>query len=243
MRHLPPPPARVLDVGGGPGVHAEWLLERGYDVYLLDPVEKHLAQASRLPLAGIAKGDARELPCEDASADAVLLLGPLYHLPDREQRLAALREARRALKPRGILFASAISRWASLLHGLLDGFLDDPAFTALLDRDLATGQHENPTGEPRYFTTSVLHRPEELREELHTAGFGSVDVLAVEGPCWLARDLEERWKDAERRSRILHLVRQVENEPALLGCSLHLLAIGRCYAASDSSSGSAKKLR
>jgi ubiquinone/menaquinone biosynthesis C-methylase UbiE len=235
-RYLPPPPAHILDVGGGPGAHASWLVERGYAVYLLDPVERHLEQAARLPLAGVALGDARELPCENASADAVLLLGPLYHLTQREDRLAALREAKRALKPGGLLFALAISRWASLLHGLLDGYLDDPLFQPLLDRDLAQGVHENPTGHPRYFTTSVLHRPEELREEIASAGFAEIEVLAVEGPGWLARDLEERWKEPERRSQVLDLMRRVEKEPALFGCSLHLMGIGR--APDDSSEDS-----
>jgi ubiquinone/menaquinone biosynthesis C-methylase UbiE len=227
MRYLPPPPARVLDVGGGPGAHAAWLIARGYAVYLLDPVPLHLEQAARLPLAGVAPGDARELPCEDASADAVLLLGPLYHLTHREDRLAALCEAKRALKPGGPVFALAISRWASLLHGLLDGYLDDPLFQPLLDQDLTLGIHENPAGHPRYFTTSVLHRPEQLCEELSSAGLADVEVLPVEGPGWLARDLDERWRDPVRRTQVLDLMRRVEKEPALFGCSLHLMGIGR----------------
>lgn len=226
-RSLPSPPAHVLDVGGGPGVHAEWLIALGYNVYLLDPVEKHLEQARRLPLAGIARGDARELPCEDASADAVLLLGPLYHLRLREDRVAAMREARRALKPGGLLFASVISRWASLLHGLVDGYVDDPAFLPIVNRDLSEGIHENPTGQARFFTTSVLHRPEDLREEMSAAGLTGVEILAVEGPGWLARDIEARWKNEERRAQLLDWMRRVEKEPALLGCSLHLLGIAR----------------
>lgn len=41
-RHLPPPPARILDVGGGPGVHARWLVADGYDVHVVDPIPRHL---------------------------------------------------------------------------------------------------------------------------------------------------------------------------------------------------------
>ena len=106
-RFLAPPPRVVLDVGGGPGRYACWLAAAGYEVHLVDPVPRHVEQARAAsaaqpehPLANAAVGDARSLPHEAGSADAVLLMGPLYHLPVREQRLAALREAHRVLKPR-----------------------------------------------------------------------------------------------------------------------------------------------
>src|SRR6185503_9428583 len=81
-RTLPPPPARVLDVGGGTGVHAEWLAADGYDVELIDPIPLHVRRASELAGVSARVGDARDLPVPDAGADAVLLLGPLYHLAD-----------------------------------------------------------------------------------------------------------------------------------------------------------------
>ena len=98
-RFLPPPPARVLDVGGGTGVHAEWLAEFGYTVQLIDPVGEHVAVAARLSGVSAAVGDARALVQQDDTQDAVLLLGPLYHLTEREDRLQALREARRVGRP------------------------------------------------------------------------------------------------------------------------------------------------
>ncbi|MGV9307051.1 class I SAM-dependent methyltransferase [Nonomuraea sp. NPDC003727] len=73
-RLLRPAPARVLDVGGGTGVHAEWLVSDGYEVELLDPVPLHVERAAELAGVTARLGDARELPVPDASADAVLLL-------------------------------------------------------------------------------------------------------------------------------------------------------------------------
>src|SRR5438046_3901152 len=85
QRFLPPPPARVLDVGGGTGAYAMWLAELGYRVHVVDVVALHVEQA--LQAAGraanpftAAVGDARHLQEEDSSFGAVLLLGPLYHL-------------------------------------------------------------------------------------------------------------------------------------------------------------------
>jgi SAM-dependent methyltransferase len=86
VRHLPAPPARVLDVGGGPGAYASWLADRGYGVQLVDALPLHVEQATELAAGRFSAvvGDARRLDEPDASWDAVLLLGPLYHLLERE---------------------------------------------------------------------------------------------------------------------------------------------------------------
>jgi SAM-dependent methyltransferase len=132
-RHLPAAPARVLDVGGGPGAYAGWLAASGYTVHLIDPVPLHVEQAASLAAESesgftTALGDARGLEEPDASYDAVLLLGPLYHLTNRDERVRALAEARRVARPGGVVAAAAISRFASLLDGLRSGHLGSPIF-------------------------------------------------------------------------------------------------------------------
>jgi hypothetical protein len=107
------------------------------------------------------------------------------------------------------------------------GFVDDPLFAPILDRDLLDGQHRNPTSNPEYFTTAFFHRPEELRAEVAETGFSVVDLLPVEGPGGLAEDFEERWSDPVRRAYLLALIRRVEHEPLILGVSPHLLVIAR----------------
>jgi ubiquinone/menaquinone biosynthesis C-methylase UbiE len=124
-RLLPAPPARLLDVGGGPGAYAVPLARRRYRVHLVDPVPLHVDQARQASGAGpaarftAALGDARELAEPDASQDAVLLFGPLYHLTRAGQRRQALAQARRVLAPGGRLLAMAVSRFASLLTGCM----------------------------------------------------------------------------------------------------------------------------
>ena len=86
-RLLPPPPAVVLDVGGAAGAHAVPLAAQGHEVHLIDPVPLHIEQARAVPgLASVTLGDARALRWPDATVDAVLLLGPLYHLTERADR-------------------------------------------------------------------------------------------------------------------------------------------------------------
>ena len=169
-RHLPPPPAVLLDIGGAAGVYALRLAAQGYQVRLVDPVALHVQQALHAsaeqpatPLASASVGDSRQLDWPDASVDGALLLGPLYHLTDRADRINALTEAGRVLRPGGVLVAAAISRFASTLDGLLRGYLDEPGFEAIVERDVRDGQHRNPTGRPEWFTTAFFHLPEESR--------------------------------------------------------------------------------
>ena len=205
-KHLPPRPATIFDVGGAAGVYAFPLAKQGYRVHLIDPVDLHLQQAksyaaeSGIALESVAQGDARQLDVPSGSADAVLLLGPLYHLVDRADRLQALREARRILKAEGVLFVAGISRFASLIDGVASGGLRDPEFRAIVAADLASGQHRNPTNHPAYFTTGYFHRPEELAAEVRDAGFADVQVLAVEGPVWSAALFREAWDDPAHRA-------------------------------------------
>lgn len=233
LRHLPAAPQVVLDVGGGAGSYALWLAGRGHEVHLVDPSPLHAQQAEEAsrsterPLASVRVGDARGLEFDDGSANAVLFLGPLYHLTEVHDRRAALGEAARVLEAGGWLFAAAISRFASMVDGLRGPVFDDDAFAAIVDRDLADGQHRNDTENPHYFTTAFFHRPDELAAEIRDAGFDLVGLHAVEGPGAFMPGFGERWRDPKSRNRLLGLLRRVESEPTLLGASPHLLAIGR----------------
>lgn len=231
-RLLPPPPATILDVGGGPGAYARWLAGRGYDVHLVDPVPLHIEQARQhpadRPLASATVGDARELDHPDASADAVLLLGPLYHLTAREDRLTALREAARVVRPGGLVVAVGITRFAALLDGLMAGFLDDPNFVAIVERDLRDGQHRNPGSHPAYVTTAYFHHPDELRDEVREASLSVVETVNIEGPGrWLPREFGDWWDVPDRRERLLDAVRAVEHEPTLMGLGPHIMVVAR----------------
>ena len=227
-RHLPPPPGRIVDVGGGTGVYAVPLVERGFEVHVVEPIERHVEHvaetARRRELPGLTSelGDARDLSGVAPGADAVLLLGPLYHLTEASDRTVALTEARRVVRPGGVVVAVGISRFASLIDGLKRQILDDALFRPIVQRDLESGQHRNPEvqSRPEYFTTAYFHRPEELRDEAIDAGLVDVSLFAVEGPSWIVEDPA----DLDNQ---LFAARAVESEPALMGATSHLMVIGR----------------
>lgn len=232
-RVLPPAPARVVDVGGAAGVYSAWLAERGYEVHLVDATPRLVEEARRrsarlkTPIASLSVADARRLPRETASADAVLVMGPLYHLTEAADRETALDEAARVLVPGGTIVAAGITRYASALDGLARNLTADPRFVEIRNRDLVDGQHRNPTERIDYFTTAYFHRPEDLRAELEETGFGGVQVLGVEGPGWTLPDFDARWADPALRNEILEVARRLEAEPSIVGVSAHLLGVGR----------------
>jgi SAM-dependent methyltransferase len=230
-RHLPPPPGVVVDVGGGPGRYAVWLAGRGHRVYHRDLVGLHVEQArSAAAAAGVTLdtriADARSLDLPDAAADAVLLLGPLYHLPRRADRLRALREACRVARPGAPVSAAAVSRWAPRLHGgvALELHREHPAIASQLETVEERG--DLPPLFPGSFS-GYCHRPRQLAAEVRAAGLELVDLVGLEGIAFALPDLEARWDDPVSRAVVLDAARALERVPELLGLSPHLLATAR----------------
>jgi SAM-dependent methyltransferase len=224
-RCLPAPPATIVDIGGGPGVYAAWLAGRGYELVLIDPVPLHVEQAKARGVREAQVGDARRVDRPDASADAVLLMGPLYHLVSREDRLQAWREAGRVVRPGGVVAAALISRFAALLDGTSRDFILDGVFRAQAERSAATGVLAADAGGG--FTTAYFHHPDEIALEVDDAGLELDAVYGIEGPGEWMSGVDERLDDEARRDALLALARAVETEPHVLGASPHLLVVAR----------------
>ncbi|BEL10051.1 hypothetical protein Q0Z83_082420 [Actinoplanes sichuanensis] len=223
-RFLPSTPAKVLDVGGGTGVHARWLVADGYHVDLIDPVARHVEQAATVCSASL--GDARSLEAADASYDVVQLLGPLYHLPDQADRIQALREARRVVRPGGLVAAAAINRYASLFEHAALAHLHSARLQASISAILSTSVHDGVRG----FTLAYFHRATELADEMRDAGLVDVTVIGIEGPAWsLLKAVEQSGTEPSEGlfESALTAARMAEPYPELLAASSHLLAIGR----------------
>jgi S-adenosylmethionine-dependent methyltransferase len=229
--HLPAAPATVLDIGGGPGRYSIALAQMGYAVTLLDLSSRTLefargkAAEAGAELAGYVHGDALDLSTvPDESYDAVLLMGPLYHLLEEDDRRRAVREARRVLKTGGPLFAAFITRYAPIRYAakhepdlLLRG---NPSAQELLE----TGVHR-PKGEGS-FTEAYFAHPGEIAPLMEGCGFRTLGMVGCEGVVSriedqvneLTGDMWEAWVDLNYNAG---------KDPYLYGAAEHLLYIGK----------------
>ncbi|HTK19635.1 MAG TPA: class I SAM-dependent methyltransferase [Mucilaginibacter sp.] len=230
-RYLPKK-GTIIDVGGGPGIYSEWLAGLGNEVILIDPVEKHIRQANkrsakaRKPFKSLL-GEAQKLELADNIADMVILHGPLYHLQSKTNRIGAIREAKRVLKPKGVVLGFAINHTASTLAALLNGFIHAPEIFDMCLEELKSGIHTPPKSMPGVMPSAYFHRPAELKAEFEEAGLTHLDICAVEGLIWMDKNYFETRSDSNKKEKIMELMKITENDPALLSLSPHMMIAGR----------------
>jgi len=229
--HLPPAPAKIADIGGSVGRYAIELTRQGYEVTLVDIAEKcldfarHKADEAGVALAGIVKADARDLSAlGDDTFDAVLLMGPLYHLLEHSHRLASILEARRILREGGRVFATFISRFcmvqcaAAFRVPYICDFRDE------LETILTTGvyRHSESSGT---FPDAWFAHPDEILPLMAEAAFRRVDMFSCEP---LAYCLEEGINKApdDLHKQWIDLLYRLSREPSLMGGGGHLLYVG-----------------
>ena len=175
----------ACDIGSGPGRYSIELAKRGYRVTLCDLSGKLLARAEHafasegVGATGFIHGDARDLGVlADESFDAALLLGPLYHLIERDDRAQALREMIRILKPGSRAIVAFLNAWGLLRTGVA-GFphlYRNPAFLRSLLGETNFEDHERPN-----FTECHWSNPEIAGNELRDAGLRIVSYAGAEG--------------------------------------------------------------
>ncbi len=242
MEKLPKPPAVIYDIGGGYGEYAWWLASLGYEVHLFDLSETNIQMSAELAteypnvrLAAAMVCDARNVPRPDHSADAILFMGPLYSLTEKEDRMTAIRECARLLKTDGLLFSAALTPCSVLLPRLTmyrdetakrPRDLDDPAVLAMIQRALTDGCYINPARQiAGGLGSSHLHTAMVLRAELYEGRFFTYSVHGVLGGAWLAPNLDTLLASADTRDVLLQTVRMLDTREEILELSGHLLAV------------------
>jgi len=229
-RFLPEKQIKMIDLCGASGHYSYWLAQKGHEVHLMDLSERHTIEAKNNELkynsrlASISCGDARAVKWEDETFDMVLLMGALYHLQEKEDRLQCLKEAYRILKNGGVAIFAYISRYASMLDGFLSGFINDQSFLSIMDMDILTGRHTNPDNKEYYFTNAFFHSTEDIYNELINTKYCDIMLYAVEGFGGLINN-KEYLKDNEGRKKLLHYIKITEQNMEMIGISTHYLVV------------------
>lgn len=244
LENLPKPPAVIYDIGGAYGEYAWWLASLGYEVHLFDLSETNIKLSKELAkeyptcsLSSSEVGDARNIPRADNSADAVLLMGPLYHITDYDERIKAIKESFRLLKNDGVIFTAALTPYSVLLYNITvyspkgenkNTYLENTDFLAMVERELKDGCHINPNREVyEGLGSSHLHMEKALKAELEVGGFSDSVVHGVMGGAWLVHDIDELWKNEISRNALMNTVRLLDKHEEIIGLSGHLLAVSK----------------
>jgi S-adenosylmethionine-dependent methyltransferase len=183
------PASSVLDLGGGPGRYAIGLAAQGHTVSLVDLSPKLVEEArARVDEAGLQErvphvsvGCAENLSSfSTGHFDAVLALGPFYHLTEPSDRVNAATEMLRVLRPGGVAYVAFIPR-ACGIAGLVLRAAQDPAQvpSEAIERVFADGVFINPTR--RGFQSGYYPQVAEIESLFRDAGFAPLDLFSIRG--------------------------------------------------------------
>ena len=234
--YLPPAPATILDVGGGPGRYAIELAKQGYQVTLLDlsmgnlNLAKAKAEEAGITLADIVHGNALNLSqFADEAFDVVLLFGPLYHLLAADERKKAVVEGMRVLRKNactehsrsGRFFSAFVTRYAPFRYAVAQ----DPKWLnnnkEYAEKLLATGVHDRGTG----FVNVFFAHPTEITPFMESCGLKTLNLIGCEG---VASQVEENVNQLEGKAWDVWVDfnYRMGQDPSLHGAAEHLLYIG-----------------
>ena len=167
---------KILDVGAGTGRYSVPLSEEGYDVTAVELVKYNLGILKKKGSNVKAyQGNALKLKrFEDNTFDVTLVFGPMYHLKEKEEKVQALKEAKRVTKPGGIiLVAYVMNEYAVISYGILEGHLKEAIEMGMLDETYHCTQKAN-----ELYSMVRLEDMEEINE---LAGLKRVQVISADG--------------------------------------------------------------
>ena len=229
-RYLPSQ-GSILEIGAGPGRYTLELAKRGYTLTAVD-MSSTLLEGSNKTIAALGLetqvrfvlADARDLSAvAEREFDAVLLMGPLYHLVEEADRKQALQEAFDRLRAGGLFFSSFISRYGVLCDLIKDlpGWIEDQArVRSHLERG------KRPEGAPRGGFRGYFVKASEIAPLHEALGFETLVVACVE-PVIAADDESYHRLQGGQRQLWLDLLYEISTEDSIIGASRHLLYIGR----------------
>ena len=221
------PGDRVLEIGAATGRYSHTLARQGYTVDAVELVEHNIEVFRKNTLPDekitVTQGNALDLSAfPDNKYDITLLLGPMYHLYNDEDKRQALSEAIRVTKPGGVIFAAYVISDGSLIdEGFrLGGFsVADYIKNGLLDPVTFAA-----TSEPKDLFELV--RKEDVDELMTAFPTTRLHYVATDGCARLIRDAIDNMDNDTFELFLKYHFATCERED-LLGITSHSLDIFR----------------
>lgn len=213
------PGMQILDIGAGTGRYASALMAEGYSVKAVELVKRNIdVFLEREPGADVVQGDARNMPfIPDATADITLLLGPLYHLIGDEQKLMALKEAKRVTKPDGFVFVAYLMNEYSILSYCFDEErIADLMARGVVDNDF----HIRAQDDELYDYV----RMEDVNRLNAMAGLKRVTVFSPDGAADYMRTRLNRMSDETFRL-FIEYQKRISERMDLIGAGSHIVDV------------------
>ena len=215
------PGQRVLDIGCGTGRYASALMAEGYEVKAVELVKRNIdVFLKREPMADVVQGDARSMPfLPDAMADVTLLLGPLYHLMGDDEKLRALREARRVTRQGGVILVAYLMNEYSILQYCFD----EDRIGQLLERGVVDQDFH------------IRVQPDELYDYVRltdidrlnlAAGLERVTIFSPDGAADYMRTRLNQMSDDTFR-HFIEYQKVISERPDLIGAGSHVVDVVR----------------
>jgi S-adenosylmethionine-dependent methyltransferase len=229
-RYLPSEGA-ILEVGAATGRYTLELAKRGYaltavdlSAVLIEKCRKGILDQGLERQVRFIVADARNLSeVAGKGFDAVLLMGPLYHLVVDADRKMALKESFDRLREGGVIFSSFISRFGimgDLLKNVPDWIGNQAEVRSVLE------EGKSPDDFPRGGFRGYFAQPSEIAPLHEEIGFDTLVLAGVE-PAISADDESYNRLQGKQRGQWLDLLHTISTERSILGASRHLLYIGQ----------------
>lgn len=226
-----PSQGTILEIGAATGRYTLELAKRGYrltavdlSAALLEKCRQNLVEDGMEQQVRLIVADARNLSeVTETQFDAVLLMGPLYHLVVEADRKMALREAFDRLRSGGIIFSAFISRFGimgDLISNVPDWIENGAEVRSVLDRG------KDPVDYPRGRFRGYFAQVSEIAALHEGIGFETLVLAGIE-PAISADDESYNKLQGKQRQLWLDLLYEISVEPSILGASRHLLYIGK----------------
>jgi S-adenosylmethionine-dependent methyltransferase len=220
--------SRILDIGGGPGRYSIYLASKGHKVILLDLMKKHIEIAKekafeyKVKLERFIHGSALELPKYILGEfDAILLMGPLYHLTDLADREKVLRDTMALLKPGGVLISSFISAYAPIVEILKHSPVEIKEADQVL-KYLENGKNSEEEG----FTAAYFIKPLEAKNFMNRFNLKELAFAGVEG---FSSFVEQRINELPQNEfeKCLEVIYRLSEDPHTFASCSHYLYVGK----------------